>query len=73
MCRSWIRDSGRDTFAPCLIQLILYDDGCFSVFNPRLVTMFLDTMFSLLSLSIITSHTFRMTVHLVRNMLWRCD
>jgi len=44
--------------APCLIQPILYGDGCFSVFNPSLVTMFLDTMFSLLPLSIITSHTF---------------
>jgi archaellum biogenesis protein FlaJ (TadC family) len=30
--------------APCLIQPILYGDGCYSVFNPSLVTMFLDNV-----------------------------
>jgi hypothetical protein len=54
---------------PYLIQPILYGDGCFLVFKPSFVTMFVDTMFSLLLLSIITSHTLMFTVHLVRNML----
>jgi len=59
--------------APYLIQPILYDDGCFSIFNPSFITMFFDTIFSLLLLLKITSHTFQFTVHLVQNMLCRCD
>jgi len=58
--------------APCLIQPILYGDGCLSVFNPSFATMFFEIIFSLLLLSIMTSHTFLFTVHLVRNMLCRC-
>jgi hypothetical protein len=59
--------------APCLIQLILYGDGRLYVVNPSFATMFFEIIFSLLPLSIMTSHTFLFTVHLVRNMLCRCD
>lgn len=55
--------------APYLIHLILYGDNCFSVFSPYFMTITFDTMFSPLSLSMMTSYTFWLTIQRVRKML----